>query len=179
MRCPFNRGNLSRMLVGGLTVARRCRQRTLGWPTRAARRLRGASAVGAGLPGARIRCVIHRVTIRHHTFMRIFINPRQASHHPRDEIFRGNRVPCFETPSRAMFVEQALRARGHVLHAPDVDSAVVLARCTQRVISNFCAARGINGWRWAPPMPMSNPSPPPGRCAPCAAMSSRRTSPPS
>ena len=60
--------------------------------------------------------------------MRIFINPRQASHHPRDEIFRGNRVPCFETPSRAMFVEQALRARGHVLHAPDVDSAVVLGK---------------------------------------------------
>ena len=58
--------------------------------------------------------MIHRVTIRHHTFMRIFINPRQASHHPRDEIFRGNRVPCFETPSRAMFVEQALRARGQL-----------------------------------------------------------------
>ena len=60
--------------------------------------------------------------------MRIFINPRQASHHPRDEIFRGNRVPCFETPTRAMFVEQALRARGHMLRAPDVDSAPQLAR---------------------------------------------------
>ena len=60
--------------------------------------------------------------------MRIFTNPRQASHHPRDEIFRGNRVPCFETPTRAMFVEQALRARGHMLRAPDVDSAPQLAR---------------------------------------------------
>ncbi|HQD13827.1 MAG TPA: histone deacetylase family protein, partial [Ottowia sp.] len=58
--------------------------------------------------------------------MRIYINPQQALHAPAEEFFRGQRVPCFENPSRARFVEDALRAAGHVLHAPDADSAPLL-----------------------------------------------------
>ncbi len=51
-----------------------------------------------------------------------FVTTEQALHAPRDEIFRGDRVPCHEGPPRAAFVEQALRAQGHALRAPDVDS---------------------------------------------------------
>jgi acetoin utilization deacetylase AcuC-like enzyme len=54
--------------------------------------------------------------------MLCFVNPEQAQHAPRFEIFRGERVPCHEGPPRAAFVEQALREQGHVLRAPDVDS---------------------------------------------------------
>ena len=60
--------------------------------------------------------------------MLVFTNPQQAGHHPRDEIFRGNRVPCFENPSRAAFVLQALTSRGHALRTPTTDSAPVLAQ---------------------------------------------------
>ena len=60
--------------------------------------------------------------------MLCFINPEQARHAPRHEFFRGERVPCFERPARAEFVEQALRASGHMLRAPDADSAPQLAR---------------------------------------------------
>ena len=56
-----------------------------------------------------------------------FITPEQARHAPRHEIFRGERVPCFEGPARAEFVEQALRERGHALRTPDVDSTPQLA----------------------------------------------------
>ena len=51
-----------------------------------------------------------------------FITTEQALHAPRDEFFRGERVPCHEGPPRAAFVEQALRTQGHTLQAPHVDS---------------------------------------------------------
>ena len=60
--------------------------------------------------------------------MRIYTSPQQALHAPADEFFRGQRVPCFENPSRARFVEQALRAAGHALRAPDSDSAPLLSQ---------------------------------------------------
>ncbi|MEN3112105.1 histone deacetylase family protein [Uliginosibacterium paludis] len=50
--------------------------------------------------------------------MRFFANPAQAGHCPGFEFFRGKRVPCFETPERFHFVEQALREAGCVLEAP-------------------------------------------------------------
>lgn len=49
-------------------------------------------------------------------------------HAPEFEFFRGERVPCFETPSRATFVIDALRARGHEIVAPCVDSRAILAQ---------------------------------------------------
>ena len=52
----------------------------------------------------------------------------QALHAPETEFFRGERVPCFESPARAGFVREALLARGLALHEPDTDSRPVLAR---------------------------------------------------
>ena len=49
-------------------------------------------------------------------------------HAPEFEIFRGDRVPCFETPVRADFIEQRLVERGHTLQAAHVDSTHVLAQ---------------------------------------------------
>ncbi len=57
-----------------------------------------------------------------------FVTPEQALHAPRHEFFRGERVPCFENPSRARFVEDALREHGHALHTPTTDSTPQLAR---------------------------------------------------
>jgi acetoin utilization deacetylase AcuC-like enzyme len=51
-----------------------------------------------------------------------------AAHAPAFEIFRGDRVPCFETPQRAQFVLDQLSARGHALRAPQLDSRPVLAQ---------------------------------------------------
>ena len=41
-------------------------------------------------------------------------------------------MPCFEGPARADFVEQALRARGHALRMPEVDSTPQLERIHTR-----------------------------------------------
>ncbi|MDR3454077.1 MAG: histone deacetylase family protein [Rhodoferax sp.] len=53
---------------------------------------------------------------------------RHHAHAPAFEIFRGDRVPCFETPARADFVQARLQERGHALCEPHVDSAPVLAQ---------------------------------------------------
>lgn len=55
-----------------------------------------------------------------------FLNPLHPGHAPVHEFYRGERVPCFETPQRVDYVEQALRARGHPMHAPDFDSTSAL-----------------------------------------------------
>jgi acetoin utilization deacetylase AcuC-like enzyme len=55
-----------------------------------------------------------------------FFPEQQALHAPEFEFFRGERVPCFESPARAAFVQQALLARGHALRAPDLDARAVL-----------------------------------------------------
>jgi acetoin utilization deacetylase AcuC-like enzyme len=49
-------------------------------------------------------------------------------HAPPFEFFRGERVPCFETPARATFVKERLDQRGHVLRAPHVDSLSLLGK---------------------------------------------------
>ena len=49
-------------------------------------------------------------------------------HAPAFEFFRGERVPCFETPERAAFVKQSLLAGGHLLREPHIDSRAVLAK---------------------------------------------------
>lgn len=55
-------------------------------------------------------------------------NPLHHLHAPVHEFFRGERVPCFEKPARADYVEARLTERGHALLAPDQDSSAVLAR---------------------------------------------------
>lgn len=57
-----------------------------------------------------------------------FFNDGHSAHAPEFEFFRGERVPCFETPARAEFVKDRLAARGHGLRTPHIDSASVLAR---------------------------------------------------
>jgi acetoin utilization deacetylase AcuC-like enzyme len=47
-------------------------------------------------------------------------------HAPQYEFYRGQRVPCFEKPERATFVEQQLIAQGHVVREPEIDSWSVL-----------------------------------------------------
>ena len=60
--------------------------------------------------------------------MRIFTNADQSGHNPRDEFYRGQRVPCFENPTRADHVLQALAAAGATVEAPTHDSAAALAQ---------------------------------------------------
>lgn len=60
--------------------------------------------------------------------MLVLYSPAQTAHAPEFEFFRGERVPCFESPARAEFVLQALRERGHELREPHVNSRAVLAR---------------------------------------------------
>jgi acetoin utilization deacetylase AcuC-like enzyme len=57
-------------------------------------------------------------------------------HAPAYEFFRGERVPCFESPARAQFVRQELAARGHEIRTPDRDCTDLLPRIhTQRYLS--------------------------------------------
>jgi acetoin utilization deacetylase AcuC-like enzyme len=58
--------------------------------------------------------------------MLILYSTAHQRHAPAIEYFRGERVPCFESPARAEFVLQALRARGHDIRAPEDHSAAVL-----------------------------------------------------
>ena len=44
-----------------------------------------------------------------------YFSDRHVLHAPAFEFFRGERVPCFETPARADFVRSQLLARGHAL----------------------------------------------------------------
>jgi acetoin utilization deacetylase AcuC-like enzyme len=53
-------------------------------------------------------------------------SPRHALHAPAHEFFRGELVPCFETPARAEIVCRELAARGHRLQPPDADSGPLL-----------------------------------------------------
>ena len=55
-------------------------------------------------------------------------SPAHALHAPAFEIFRGQRVRCFETPARADLVQRRLAERGHTLTAPHIDSRAVLVQ---------------------------------------------------
>ena len=55
-----------------------------------------------------------------------FFNDHHHGHAPQFEFFRGERVPCFETPARADHVQAALTARGHRLEPVHADSRAVL-----------------------------------------------------
>jgi acetoin utilization deacetylase AcuC-like enzyme len=55
-------------------------------------------------------------------------NPLQVGHAPAWEFYRGERVPCFETPQRVQFVLDRLAASGHILREPHVNSSAMLAK---------------------------------------------------
>ncbi len=58
--------------------------------------------------------------------MKIFFSNTHAAHAPEFEFFRGERVACFEAPSRAEFVRTALLKSGRTLLEPTHDSSAVL-----------------------------------------------------
>ena len=57
-----------------------------------------------------------------------FFTSLHEAHAPATEFFRGERVPCFESPARAAVVHAELVARGHALREPTHDSAALLAQ---------------------------------------------------
>lgn len=57
-----------------------------------------------------------------------FFNDSHHAHAPGFEFFRGEHVPCFETPARAEYVKACLIERGHTLRSSHVDSRTVLTR---------------------------------------------------
>jgi len=65
-----------------------------------------------------------------------FFSPRHELHAPAYEFFRGERVPCFESPSRAAFILKEVTARGHTIRTPTSDSRDLLAQIhTPRYLS--------------------------------------------
>jgi acetoin utilization deacetylase AcuC-like enzyme len=60
--------------------------------------------------------------------MLTFFSAQHDLHAPTHEFFRGERVPCFETPARADLVRAEVAARGHEVRAPTGDSRDVLAK---------------------------------------------------
>jgi acetoin utilization deacetylase AcuC-like enzyme len=69
--------------------------------------------------------------------MLTLFTPLHAGHAPQYEYFRGERVPCFENPGRANFVQQALVARGHELRAPTRDSIELIEAVHSRRYVEF------------------------------------------
>jgi acetoin utilization deacetylase AcuC-like enzyme len=73
--------------------------------------------------------------------MLIFYDPNHALHAPEFEFYRGQRVPCFETPSRAEFVFDALIKSRHNLQVPSIDSQSVIEQIhTARYIQFLSSA---------------------------------------
>jgi len=73
--------------------------------------------------------------MRYHAMITIF-NREHEGHAPAFEIFRGERVACFETPARAGFVVERLKERGHEVHSAGMDSSAVLAQVhTERYLA--------------------------------------------
>ncbi len=65
-----------------------------------------------------------------------FFSPQHALHAPAHEFFRGELVPCFESPARADLVHKELVSRGHEIRTPADDSLEMLPLVhTQRYLS--------------------------------------------
>ncbi|WP_411877792.1 histone deacetylase family protein [Polaromonas sp. YR568] len=69
--------------------------------------------------------------------MLTFFSDSHHAHAPQYEFFRGERVPCFETPARAEYVKARLAERGHVLRTPQADSRALLAKVHTARYLNF------------------------------------------
>ena len=53
---------------------------------------------------------------------------QHALHAPQTEFFRGERVPCFESPSRLDFVLAELAVRNQEVRTPDTNSMDALLK---------------------------------------------------
>lgn len=60
--------------------------------------------------------------------MIIYHSKNHQLHAPKYEFYRGERVPCFESPRRADLVLSQLKKEQHELRLPDVDSSTTLAQ---------------------------------------------------
>lgn len=60
--------------------------------------------------------------------MLTFFSDSHHDHAPVFEFYRGERVPCFETPARAEYIKARLSERGHELRTPQADSRALLAK---------------------------------------------------
>lgn len=58
--------------------------------------------------------------------MIVFYNPDHALHAPAYEFYRGDKVPCYESPQRGDLVIKALTEAGHDLRVPNTDSLPLL-----------------------------------------------------
>jgi acetoin utilization deacetylase AcuC-like enzyme len=68
--------------------------------------------------------------------MIVLFSSQHEQHAPAYEFFRGERVPCFESPCRAEFVYKELIARGHSIRAPISESRTILSQVhTQRYLA--------------------------------------------
>ncbi len=67
-------------------------------------------------------------------------SPAHALHAPKHEFFRGERVPAFEKPSRADYVHEELKQRGHPLIEPSRDCRPMLGRVHARRYLDFLAS---------------------------------------
>lgn len=66
-----------------------------------------------------------------------FFSASHAKHAPTYEFFRGDKVPCFESPARAEFVHAALTAHNHELREPNTDSRALLSKVHTPRYLNF------------------------------------------
>ncbi len=66
-----------------------------------------------------------------------FYTPLQELHSPKFEFFRGEKVPCFETPHRAVSVLQEISIRGHQVFDPTQDSSEILKQVHSLRYLNF------------------------------------------
>ena len=66
-----------------------------------------------------------------------FISPQYQLHNPVYEFYRGEKVPCFESPQRLDFVITELRARGHESATVKVDTTEVMAQIHSQPYLNF------------------------------------------
>lgn len=60
--------------------------------------------------------------------MIIYFSESHHLHAPEYEFYRGERVPCFESPVRANIVQQALEQARHEFRVPEIDSRSVLSK---------------------------------------------------
>jgi len=62
---------------------------------------------------------------------------QHGKHNPVHEIFRGERVPCFETPARGDYVYQALQNAEHEIRTEFLDSTEILSKVHKDNYLNF------------------------------------------
>lgn len=66
-----------------------------------------------------------------------FFTLQHQLHNPEFEIFRGDKVPCFENPTRGDFVYEALTKAGHEITSEFSDSSEVLVKVHTKNYLNF------------------------------------------